>query len=82
MARMSKLYRIPWPWDYHKNGAYFVVADSLEEAVSKAKAQFKAAKWPMDDYNSAELDVRSELPLWDRAHVVEGGVGEAYGCDD
>jgi len=32
-----KLWNVPWPWDYHKQGGYVVMAKTKREAIAKVK---------------------------------------------
>ena len=80
-----KLYRIPWPWDEHKNGALIVMAENKEQAITKATMVWEAmGREPSDDYNSAGFvgSVGSNDPMWDAIEEVAGSVVEAFGCDD
>lgn len=66
-----KLYRIPNPWDYHEQGAIVVMAESAEDALSKASVL--AAK-------NAGSYTRESIQ-WDKVTEIEGDIYEDGGCD-
>lgn len=70
-----RLWRIPSPWDYHRNGGYLILAETADDAVSQLKAKIAedTARWGSAPY-------RSEAIEWDGVTEVTG-IYEESGCD-
>ena len=65
-----KLWRIPWPWDYHCQGALIVVADTKEKAIVLGK-----------EYTSKIEYQHSVSPHYSEIKELDGLVTEDQGCD-
>lgn len=47
---MTRLYRIPQPWDWHRTGAVFVVAETPDEAVAKVRERHERESVKRDEF--------------------------------
>jgi hypothetical protein len=72
------LYFISWPWDYHQQAAFVIMAPSAEVAKAKAKEIYiKQSKLYLDE-DDKPTDWRIE-PLYDKCVLIESGVYINYG---
>lgn len=70
-----KLYRISWPWDYHKQATLVVMAESEEQAVHRVKAYIKV------NYLPNNFNVRNVPIAYENIVEIDGPVYEDEGCD-
>lgn len=79
-----KMYRIPHPIDYHKQGAFIVMAASADEAIEIVKARQQEFYDTYVANNGREpYDWERDNRLIDYSWIeeVKGPVTEDYGCD-
>lgn len=74
-----KLYRIPWPWDYHGQSAFIVAATDPDSAVLIAKAHF-AKTHPESEENDSWDSYRGK-PRYNEIQEIPGYVYVDSGCD-
>lgn len=84
-----KLWHIPDPWDYHKQGGYAVMADTPEDAKAKVLASIEAARLgSVRTYGQSKsnetLDAYcgGHYPKWDETEELTDGIYRDGGCDD
>lgn len=65
-----KMFRIPYPWDFHGYGGYIVLANDKEQAI---EVLGKYLERDNSNYSSTQVE-------WDKVEEV-GPVYEEAGCD-
>lgn len=67
-----RLWKIPWPWDYHGMGCLVVMAESREAAVSAGQTWFTTTQGTNN---------RGTPLKWDEVEELTDQVYEDKGCD-
>ena len=67
-----KLWLIPWPWDYHKDGAVVVMAETKELALEKAKLHVACRVGKQDGAYCYEYS--QQLIKYDEIAEIESGI--------